>query len=431
MAFRARWVASIAAAVTTLVVASALAAPGGPSIGAAGPPPAEVADPLSIYVLTFGPGDHPFLKFGHDALWVRDRAAGTDRVYNFGTFAFDSPRLIFDFLKGRLTYWLSVSTMPITLAEYERADRSIVAQELRLDAAAKSALRARLDVNARPENRAYKYDYFLDNCATRVRDAVDLAAGGQLRAAARGPARLTLRGQALRLTADYLPLYVALDLILGPAVDRPVDRWAEMYIPEELQRGLDETLVGTPLAPGPLVATEATLFTPSRPAPREAPPAWIAWFFACGLAVGAVFAGLGAAAGRVPRGRVRAAARLLLGFALTAWGLVVGFVGCFLVYAWAFTDHVVAHRNQNILLTAPWALAFLALGPGVAAGSPRARRAAATLAAAAVAAVLAALCLKLGLAHHQENGRLVAFSLPAWSGIALSLALARNVQARP
>ena len=66
--------------------------------------------PLDVHVLTFGPGDHPFLKFGHDALWIHDdREAGTDRVYNFGTFSFDSPRLIFDFLGGRMTYWLSVS----------------------------------------------------------------------------------------------------------------------------------------------------------------------------------------------------------------------------------------------------------------------------------------------------------------------------------
>ena len=61
--------------------------------------------------MTMGPGDHPFFRFGHDAIWIRDRAARTDRVYNFGTFRFDSPRLILDFLGGRLTYWLSVSPL--------------------------------------------------------------------------------------------------------------------------------------------------------------------------------------------------------------------------------------------------------------------------------------------------------------------------------
>jgi len=114
-------------------------------------PAAAPADPLSIYVMTFGPGDHPFFKFGHDALLVRDRAAGTERVYNFGTFRFDSPGLIVDFLHGRLTYWLSVSGLAPTVASYERENRTIVLQELALSPEAKAAMRAALDENARPE----------------------------------------------------------------------------------------------------------------------------------------------------------------------------------------------------------------------------------------------------------------------------------------
>src|SRR5205823_7193531 len=88
------------------LVGAVLCAGGGVARGA--PPPAvpAAADPLSIYVMTFGPGDHPFFKFGHDAIWIHDTEAGTDKVYNFGTFAF-SPRVIVDFLHGRMTYCLS------------------------------------------------------------------------------------------------------------------------------------------------------------------------------------------------------------------------------------------------------------------------------------------------------------------------------------
>src|SRR5580698_8507072 len=131
--------------------------PSGPAAGAA------PADPLAIYVMTFGPGDHPFFKFGHDAIWIHDRAAGSDRVYNFGTFTFDSPRLILDFLHGRMTYWLSVSSLFATREIYQRENRSIFVQELALPPEVKRTLRARLDDNARPDKRAYKYDYFRDN----------------------------------------------------------------------------------------------------------------------------------------------------------------------------------------------------------------------------------------------------------------------------
>ena len=59
-------------------------------------------------MLTFGPGDHPFFKWGHIAIWVHDEDKHVDPVYNFGTFYFDSPLLIPEFLKGRLKYWLSI-----------------------------------------------------------------------------------------------------------------------------------------------------------------------------------------------------------------------------------------------------------------------------------------------------------------------------------
>ena len=74
-------------------------------------------------------------------------------------------------------------------------------------------------------------------------------------------------------------------------------------------------------------------------------------------------------------------ARVTFGILLALWGFAAGFVGCFLIYAWAFTDHVVAHRNQNILLCAPWAIALIVLGVGVAMGRPGATRKAFMLAA--------------------------------------------------
>jgi hypothetical protein len=384
------------------------------------PPAAPAEDSLSIYVLTFGPGDHPFFMFGHDALLVRDRAAGTDRVYNFGTFRFDSPRLIFDFLKGRLNYWLSVSSLPVVLASYEAENRSVALQELALPAEEKRLLRARLDENARPDRREYKYDYFLDNCSTRVRDAVDRATGGALRAAARAPGRLTLREQALRMTAAAPAFSVALDLVLAGPTDRPVDRWAEMYIPEELARGLRAVTVPGPAGPRPLVAAEQTLFRANRADPSRDPPSRLVTRLLLGLGVAVVFLALGWAA---PERRL---ARVALGLLVAAWGLVVGFVGCFLLYLWLFTDHVVTHRNENIFQCAPFALALAGLGLGVAFGSRRATRAALRVAVAAFLLALAGWALKAVPAFGQHNASLIALFLPAWLGMAVGLLHARH-----
>ena len=322
-----------------------------------------------------------------------------------------------------MTYWLSVSYLPAVLASYEHENRTIDVQELALDVDVKLALQARLNNNARPENRAYKYDYFLDNCATRVRDAIDDAVGGQLHASARTPARLTLRQQALRMTADYWPLYLALDIVLGPDADRPIDRWGEMFIPEELARGLSAVTLAGPGGSRPLVSDARRVFAAHRAPPLETPPARTRTLFVAGSLVGLLFFSVGWAA---TRPQLVTAARLglraLFGLLLAAWGLGTGFVGCFLVYVWAFTDHLVAHHNENILLFAPWALALVVLGIAVALGRTWAARVARAVALAALAAAIAAALLKIGFVRHQENERLLSFVLPSWLGICATLA---------
>jgi hypothetical protein len=296
-------------------------------------------------------------------------------------------------------------------------------------------LRKALDENARPENRLYKYDYFLDNCSTRVRDAVDRVTGGAVHAAASQPGRMTLRQHALRMTARPLWFYVALNMVLGPNVDQPIDRWTEMFLPGELARGLGAAKVpvqgwtesgSRPRPQGDLtslVSGDAVLFRADRPATLDWPPARGRAFGLCGTLFGLFVFALGWA------GRWQRAARVAVGILTTLWGLAVGFIGCFLVYAWAFTDHVVAHRNQNILLCAPWTIALFVLGIGVAMGRPGATRKALAVAVAALGAVLAACALKVGITAHQENGTLIAFFLPAWAGVTAALLLLRYATA--
>lgn len=390
--------------------------------------PAAEPPPLRVSVLTFGPGDHPFFKFGHDAIWIHDPSDGSDRVYNFGTFSFDSPRLILDFLHGRMTYWLSVAGLPRTIASYEAENRSIRVQELHLEPAIARALKERLDVNAQPQNRAYKYDYFVDNCSTRVRDQIDWATGGRLHAIGRVPGRLTLRDQALRMTASYRPLYLAIDLVLGPSADRPIDRWGEMFIPEDLARGLEDVRVPGPgmdagsAQPVPLVSSDVVLFQAHRQDPPRDPPAWRGRFLAAGIAMGALFWLLAWGATALGlQAPVRIAARALLGLLAAVWGALLGFVGTFLIYVWVATDHVVAHRNQNLFLCPPWAWLLVAAGIGIAFGARWAVRLGRVLALATLAAATAALLLKLGFTQHQDNGRWIAFLLPAWVGLAAGI----------
>jgi hypothetical protein len=380
----------------------------------------EPGSELSISLLTMGPGDHPFTKFGHDALLVRDARTRDASVYNYGTFAFDSPWLIVDFLRGRFRYWLSVASLDHVLAQYESAGRSIVAQELRLSPAERLRVAAFLAWNARADNKYYKYDYYRDNCATRVRDVIDRAVGGRLREAARGPARFTFRQHTLRLTADDPLLYLGLDVAMGDLIDKPITVWEEMFLPAGVEESV--RLVTVPGPNGqerlPLVAAEFTLVEDRRAPVRQAPPSWSLVMFGIGLVIGGAFSGVAALAARGQR-----AARIALGASLGVLGLISGTLGCLITGLWVFTDHQVTYRNENLLQCAPWALALVWLGVGVARGNARWMVMARSVVVAATAASALGLLMKTLPAFDQSNLELIALVLPVWVGAALGLGL--------
>jgi hypothetical protein len=379
------------------------------------PAAAEAGEELTVSVLTMGPGDHPFFKFGHNAIWVHDATRDTDLVYNFGTFEFDSPWLIVDFLKGRFRYWLSVQWLDGTLAAYRIENRAVVAQELRLTPAERRQLAVALAVNARDENKYYKYDYYQDNCSTRVRDAIDAVVDGRLHAAARGPAEMSWRDHTRRLTANNLPIYLGLNIALAHLVDQPIDEWREMFLPSRLQEILRQATVPTPQGERPLVSREYALVTAVRPPTPTEPPHWLVPMSVVGMALGTVLALLGAAAAR------RRLARLAFATLVGALGLLLGLLGSIFLGLWLFTDHAVAAHNENLLQTAPWCLALVALAVGVARGRPSSVRRASFVAMGSLAASALGLLAKALPWFYQENGEIIALLLPLWAGLAAGL----------
>ena len=372
---------------------------------------AEPGEDLTVFVLTFGPGDHPFFKFGHNAILVQPQEE-SGLVYNFGTFQFESPGLILKFLRGRFKYWLSVSRMEDTFASYVSENRTIEAQELDLTPAQRAALWQSLRENARPENREYLYDYFRDNCSTRVRDAIDRAAGGRVRQAGQRPVAMTFRADALRMTADFFPEYLGLDLGLGRPTDAPITLWDEAFLPERMRDLLREVRIPGEFGDKPLVKAERTLFAARRPPKPDRPPNWTLFFLAAGLALGALLAGLGRLGGKHP------AARVGLGIAGSLLGLVFGVLGLILLSFWLFTDHKAAYANANIFLLAPWSVLLAGYGVGVALGRPAAIRKAFWLMVAAAGFAAIGVLAKVIPGLSQDNLALGAFLLPVWLGLA-------------
>jgi uncharacterized protein DUF4105 len=364
-------------------------------------------------VLTFGPGDETFSKFGHDALWVHDPRQPPNRrdlVYNYGTFRFDSPWLIVDFLKGRLSYWLSVSTLQRTLATYRSMNRSVSAQELSLSREQALAMTAFVAENAKPENAAYRYDYYRDNCATRIRDVIDRHLDGALRAASSGPARWTYRDHTRRLTAGAPFLFFALDLALGPLIDRPITEWEEMFLPGRVEAELAQLK----LPDGrPLVRRSRMLFEAQRAEEPERPPSFRWGWLCAGVAIGAALWGLSRAGATW--------ARVALAAGVGGMGLLWGVLGLLLLVLWLLTDHEVTYLNQNVLLCPVWVLALPFFARDLARVAPRRGRALLGLVGAAAIGALLALVLRAVLPASQHTGPALAFFVPQWLGAALAV----------
>src|SRR4051794_4138261 len=182
----------------------------GQTTGNAKPPAAApVEDRTRVFIITMGPGSDPWEKFGHNMLWMNTPAG--EFTYNWGVFEFDN-QFIPHFLQGKLWYWMQEDHDPDAVVTYyiKNLDRTVWVQELNFTPAQKQALLAACQTNALEENKHYKYDYFTDNCSTRVRDAIDRALDGQIkRQATATPSDVTYRSETQRLTAGVVWLYVA------------------------------------------------------------------------------------------------------------------------------------------------------------------------------------------------------------------------------
>jgi hypothetical protein len=312
---------------------------------------------------------------------------------------------------------------------YVRDNRSVWVQELNLPPAARLELRNFLRWNEQPEHRFYHYDYYRDNCSTRVRDALDRVLGGALQAQTEGlPTGTTYRFHTQRLTTNDPPIFTGLLLALGPGVDRPISAWEEMFLPMALREHARRVVLQRPGGSTvPLVASERTLFESTAPQPPDAPPWWLPWYLAMGVILGGLAGLLGAAAADHQRRWARAG----LGMCSILWGLVGGLGGVVLTVLWTFTDHVMAYRNENLLQLNPLLIGLAVLVPPGLAGVHRAARWARRLALLLAGLSLAGFVLQALPELDQVNGPIIALALPIHVGMAMGLLRAIRPEPAP
>jgi hypothetical protein len=317
------------------------------AVSTAAPAPGD----YSVELITYGPGNIYWQRFGHNAIHLREPAIGLDHNFNYGFFDFEQENFLLRFVQGRMLYFAAASEAQAEIDQYRSDGRSVRVQTLDLPADRYVLLRDFLLSQVRPENRDYLYDYYLDNCSTRVRDALDLALGGALAEQfTPQPGELTFRDHTRRSTVEDFWYYLGLELALGMPIDRPLNRWDEMFLPAVLADNLVEVdrLASTGLTP--LVTDDSLLYRGQVGAvPVQPPQAWPR-YLALSLAVLLVVWAF-----------ARHAPPLLVEALTKSWLLIGGTLGILIMAAWFWTDHQAAGPNLNLLLFSPTLL--LALVP--------------------------------------------------------------------
>jgi hypothetical protein len=387
--------------------------------------PAVTATPgsnITVTLVTFGLGQLVFERFGHNALWFHDAATPQDSAYHWGLFSFGEPGFLLRFLTGDTNYWMGAVDARLLVESERSRGRPVTLQRLNLTPAQALQLRDFVRWNALDEHKFYRYDYFGDNCSTRLRDALDGVLGGAIRRATDTAMTSTsYRRESLRLTDGDAPVQAGIDVALGRPADVPLTQWQSFFIPMRLRDAVRNIRVQDSAGRSvPLVADEQVLPLPvgAVPVPELlVAPRLVPRYLTLGLLMAALVGVL-----RVMMLSRRSAAWGLALFG-SAWSLFCGMLGVILLLAWTATKHVFWAWNENLLLLTPLSLALVVLLP--AAILSRRRERAARLIAAVIAAVgLVALLLAL-IPGGQENLAIVVMLLPVHLAIAWALALPR------
>ncbi len=205
---------------------------------------AQSGNDTLVYLLTCGAGTETYSIYGHSALRVVIPASRLDKVYNWGVFDFDTPNFAWKFAKGRLDYMVAEESMQGFLQVYFSENRYVQCQKLNISPAETAKLIAMLRENLRPENIKYRYDFFYDDCSTRIRDLIENVVGDKLLYPPdEGGKSPTFRMMVGKYQDNVPWLNLGIDLLMGITSDREASFRDRMFLPIDMQMELSETVV--------------------------------------------------------------------------------------------------------------------------------------------------------------------------------------------
>jgi hypothetical protein len=381
---------------------------------------------VEFYLITVDVGDNVWDNFGHTALRMVDENSGTDMVFNWGLFDTSIGQLRFgaNFARGIMDYQLGVSPPHWEFARYQAEARTVWQDRLLLTNAQKMRLYQRLAWNLRDENRIYSYDYFYDNCTTRVRDYLDEALGGTI---AERSATFTSRSFRDEVTSHYASLPVislSLDVLMNERIDKRMSQWQQMFLPAQLRQHLNRLGL---LADGEVLMQ----FEPPQQGINP-------YFAVIALLLPALLLLLSVRRASIASFnsqpgftlRMPALSYRLLGLLGVVITLFSGVYGIIMAFGWWLSSHLDLHGNINLLLFwptdllgLPMALTWLLAGKAPAISRLRNQLTIFYLFLHIVAALVYVVMALFGLTE-QSIGSLALYVVPVLLVFALTVAIA-------
>lgn len=300
------------------------------------PARAQDSSRLRISLLTCTPGEELYSTFGHSAYRVIDSNSVTDIVYNYGTFNFDDDGFYAKFVRGKLLYYVSTEYFRDFKYAYQSTNRGITEQVLNLSADEKNSIRHFLNENIREENKYYKYDFFFDNCTTRLRDILKKYHDSSFTFNPVMPAGTTFRDAIY----EYLDRNnkqwskLGIDILLGQPCDGVMTAAQMQFLPDNLMKSLDS-------ANHPLILSHQNLY--SIPEAKNKPSPFTPLVVFSLVSVFIILLGFI---------KNKYTGAFLQGFD-GLFFFLTGALGVILIFMWAGTDHSMTKNNFNLIWAWP------------------------------------------------------------------------------
>lgn len=306
----------------------------------------RLSDQAEISVLTLGPSqEEVFTAFGHSAFRVYDPVNRIDAAYNYGVFDFDQPNFYLNFAMGNNLYMLGVMSYPHFEYAYISENRYIHEQVLNLRPAQKQRLFDFLQWNALPENRRYLYDYFYDNCATKIPEVTLKVFGDSV---VFDGSYITTDYTFRELTDLYLDQQpwgdLGIDVGLGLPTDKQATPYEYMFLPDYVESGFAHATILQDGKHEPLVKHTNYIY--------ESRPEKVPVNFFQPLVLFMIFLVVTTYVSYQDIKR----RKISMAFDTVLFG-ALGFLGICLLLLWTATSHQAAAKNFNLF----WALPTHAL----------------------------------------------------------------------